>query len=254
MLRDLQRAMAASILTGVDGTDTIDIVEDGVLAAVRLAVYRGTCAATLTKALQTTFVAVERLVGEDFFASAAAHFVDADPPRSAYLDLYGENFPAFLRDFSPAAPLPYLGDVAQLEWCMAAAARADNKAPLTPDDLATLSADHPETLRLAAHPSYATISVDYAVDDICFAVLAQDGDDSRLAALDMSKSPRHYAVYRAQRGVNVRKLDDEGSAFLQRLWDGEALLKVVDDDTSPAMLALFADYLTNGCFIQGGPA
>ena len=39
----------------------------------------------------------------------------SDPPRTAWLDAYGTEFPEFLEHFEPAASLAYLPDVARLE-------------------------------------------------------------------------------------------------------------------------------------------
>ena len=48
------------------------------------------------------FPAVERLVGEEFFAGMAREFVMAHPPRSPLLLTYGDEFPDFIAAFEPA--------------------------------------------------------------------------------------------------------------------------------------------------------
>ncbi|CAM5477921.1 hypothetical protein SSTU70S_05203 [Stutzerimonas stutzeri] len=59
--------------------------------------------------------AVERLVGAQWFAAAAALYAREKPPRSGPLLEYGEDFPAFLQGFEAARALPYLAGVAQLD-------------------------------------------------------------------------------------------------------------------------------------------
>jgi Putative DNA-binding domain len=96
------------------------------------AVYRNTVMKGCIDALQANFPVVLRLVGEEWFRAAAALHVRAQPPTDARLLQYGTCFPGFLRDFPPAAELPYLEGVAQLDrfWTEAhAALDADTLAP-----------------------------------------------------------------------------------------------------------------------------
>ncbi len=79
------------------------------------AVYRNTLAKGCVDALRANFPAVERLVGEEWFAAAAMLYAREMPPRSGPLLEYGEDFPAFLQGFEPARELPYLSGVAQLD-------------------------------------------------------------------------------------------------------------------------------------------
>ena len=107
-LLELQQALGAQLFGDAASPD-LD-------SALRLAIYRNTCMSTLVNALRSSFPAVQRLVGTDFFEAGARDFIRLRPPASAYLNDYGADFPQFLRQFAPAAGVPYLGDVAELEW------------------------------------------------------------------------------------------------------------------------------------------
>lgn len=95
-----------------------------------IAVHRHNRRANLHGALRIAYPVVERLVGTEFFAWTAQHFIDGQPSRSANLEDYGHEFPEFLRTFAPARELPYLADVAALEAAIQAVAIApdDNAA------------------------------------------------------------------------------------------------------------------------------
>src|SRR5206468_117060 len=88
-----------------------------------LAVYRRNIAANYRNALGATYPVVKQLVGGDFFDHAVDQFTTAHPSRGGDLNEYGGEFPAFLRRFTRAASLPYLPDVAALEWAVDEAAR-----------------------------------------------------------------------------------------------------------------------------------
>src|SRR2546430_14573865 len=104
--------------------------------AERLDIYRNTFLLTLTRALRLCFPVVQKLVGEEFFEGAAQIFVAEHPPRSAWLDQYGSAFPDFLHAFSAAESVPYLSDVARLEWAVSGALHAPDTEPLDINRLA----------------------------------------------------------------------------------------------------------------------
>lgn len=103
------------------------------------AVYRNTVFKGCVDALQANFPTVERLVGIDWFRSAAILYTQATPPDDARLVLYGATFPAFLADFEPARELPWLADVARLDRYWVEAHVAADETPLAAAGLARLS-------------------------------------------------------------------------------------------------------------------
>jgi len=81
-----------------------------------LAVYRGSVIGKLNQTLSSIYPVCYRLVGKNFFEATALTYISRFPSLSPDLGDYGEQFPDFLREFEPAAKLPYLPDVARLEW------------------------------------------------------------------------------------------------------------------------------------------
>ena len=59
----------------------------------------------------------------------------AEPPRSPLLFQYGGSFADFIAGFAPAAPLPYLRDMARLEYAQGLAYHAADREPLPPASL-----------------------------------------------------------------------------------------------------------------------
>ncbi len=57
-----------------------------------------------------------QLVGEIFFNATALSFINQCPCLSPDLGDYGKQFPDFIANFEPVKHLPYLSDVAHLEW------------------------------------------------------------------------------------------------------------------------------------------
>ena len=116
-------------------------------------VYRNTVMKGCIDALQANFPAVLMLVGEEWFRAVAALHVRAQPPNDARLLQYGANFPDFLRSFPPAAELPYLQGVAQLDRFWTEAHAASDADVLPPSALAGLAPAQLGGRVLVPHPA-----------------------------------------------------------------------------------------------------
>lgn len=128
---------------------------NGADPASRFAVHRNNAVASLVAALGESFPVLREWVGAEFFDAMAREHVRAQPPRSPVLALYGAGFADWLQGFAPAAVLPYLGDLARLEFARLRACHAADAGPLAPAQLAQ-RLQRPDRLpawRPSLHPS-----------------------------------------------------------------------------------------------------
>ncbi len=132
----------------------------------RFGVYRNNVKASLAAALTARFPVVERLVGEEFFTALALVFVERHPPRSPVLAEYCAGFARFLERFDPVADLPYLPDIARLEWARHVAFHSADANPVDIGRLAALAPDALASVRLGLHPAVATISSPWPIVSI----------------------------------------------------------------------------------------
>lgn len=112
------------------------VTHNGSDPTCRVNVYRNNVMVSLVDALSCTFPVTQQLVGEDFFRAMAQCFVRQQPPRSPVLARYGAQLPDFISQFEPAAGLPYLGDVARLEWLRLQALHAADATPVSNEAIA----------------------------------------------------------------------------------------------------------------------
>lgn len=165
-LPELQSAMAAH-LRGQDRPELVASVHGGRIAADgRLAIYRNHVRISLTAALAASFPVVQRLVGETFFAGLAYAYIRDQPPRGPVLAEYGEGFADFISAESRLAEIPYLGDVARLEWALNLAWQAPRPVPLQPADLAGIDADAVANLVLRLQPGTTLLRSRWPIDRI----------------------------------------------------------------------------------------
>ena len=246
-LRELQAAMRRGIVERDDEGAIAHIVADGIAPEDRLSVYRNTFAQTLIQALRLTYPAVDHLVGAEFFDATARAFVVQHPPHSSYLDEFGGDFAAFVERFAPAASVPYLPDVARLEWLVCRAIHAPDAAPLTIASLGSVDAADYARICFVPHPSVSVIRTGYPADTIWRAVL--NDDDAALAAMDLSSGPACLVVQRgASGGVEVDRVDETVWRFAGALCSRCPLGSALDDHPGIDATAVLAGLLARGCF------
>jgi hypothetical protein len=100
------------------------------LADPGMAVYRENALAVRREALAAAHPVVRRLVGAAFFAEAATRFARAHPSTSGDLTPTAARPSPPSSRATPGADLPYLSDVARLEWAVHECGHAADGAPL----------------------------------------------------------------------------------------------------------------------------
>lgn len=130
---------------------------EGRPAGKRFDVYRNNVAVSLTRALETGFPVLRKLVGDEFFTAMAGVYLRSHPPGSPLLQLYGQAMPAFLRGFAPAKTLPYLADIARVELAVRHAYHAWDVEPFDPASLNTLGSAGLNAARFGFAPASALI-------------------------------------------------------------------------------------------------
>ncbi|MFV3290360.1 DNA-binding domain-containing protein [Pseudomonas sp. NY11955] len=136
-----------------------------VASQAAFAVYRNSVLAGAVEALRANFPGVEALVGPAWMQEAAAAYAQRIPPDDPRLILYGAAFADFLEPLQRCYDLPYLADVARLDfaWCEAFAAPLEpclvltDLAGMTAADLATRCLVPRSSVRwrwFAQHPAF----------------------------------------------------------------------------------------------------
>ena len=193
--------------------------------AARLAVYRNNVFNSLIDALADTFPVVQQLVGEDFFRAMAQVFVQTSPPASPLLAGYGEGFAGFVEGFAPARELPYLADVARLEFLRLRALHAADASVATADAWSAALGD-PDALpglRVEPHPSLFILRARHAA----VSIWAAHQGLMALETVDVSQA-EDALVLRPGDEVNVLELPPGGACLAQGLTQGESLSEAAE--------------------------
>ncbi|MCC7260579.1 MAG: putative DNA-binding domain-containing protein [Alphaproteobacteria bacterium] len=220
-LRKLQKDFTAHIFCGDD--TVLDIVSGGALSpAERMHIYHNNSFLTLTDTLRGIYPVVCRLVDTRFFSYAAQAFIPGHPPTSGNLHDYGAAFPDFLADFAPAQTLPYLPDVARMEWALHAAYHAPDAPPFDVEALLRLPPDAYATLQFSLHPSCRFVESPYPILHIWNAHRDSAREPASIT-LTEDAARAFFLVQRIDREVQVHPLDQGEYIFLRELQAGKAL-------------------------------
>lgn len=199
--------------------------------AQRFKVYRNNVQHSLTRALAARFPVIEQLVGPEFFTAMARVFIAASPPKDPVLLRWGDSFAAFLDQFPPVAHLPFLGDVARLEYARGRACHAADADPIAPD---ALNVPDLESLRLVLHPSVALFDARFP------AVQIWQSHQAGATHSPITHGPDHAVIARQPDFTVIIELLDHGTfAVLSALRDGETLGQAASKaDPTPALTLL----------------
>ena len=180
----------------------------------RLKIYRNHIVTTLSDVLVMNFPLVEILTGEGFLKTAAKLYLFDNPPQQACLDRYGASFPSFIDNYDHAKDLPYLADIARLDWEMNEARIAKQDETLTVDDLAQIDPNLLEAAVFKVKRSVRLLQSEYTLDKIYH--FCEQNAESR-GELSIDKSPPYILVTRMDWDPKIFKLDEAEYGLLAAL-------------------------------------
>jgi hypothetical protein len=220
-LHDLQNGVRLSVL-GPSRPEIIAAIlgEEGE-AEARLGIHRHHILLSLTEALKANFPVVCRVVDPRFFAYAADAFIRMHPPSAPCLAEYGAEFPDFIRAFEPARALPYLGDLARLEWAIMESRNAPEAAPITAESLRHVPVVDYPNLTLQLDPSLRLLRTLWAVERIW---AAHQGEEPQ-AAIELGSEGSRLIVRRRGAENEVESVEPATFAFMAALRHGRSLAK-----------------------------
>lgn len=183
-------------------------------SAGRITIYRNNVRVNRIAALADAFPNVIQLVGLDYFRALARAYADAVSANSANLHDDGERLPAFIRTFAPAADLPYLADVAQVDWLMHRAYFADDTPAVNPEVLSMIGPARFGMAVLRFAPSLGLArSVRWPIADI---VAMHEGGQTA----DLATGAQALAIWRERHVVRWAPLDAAQAGALDALLAG----------------------------------
>lgn len=185
----------------------------------RFNVYRNNRAVSLMENLQACYPAVHKLVGDEFFNAAARHYINEYPPESPVMTEYGESFGEFTAQLPGTAGIPYIADVARLEWACLQAYHQRDEVPISIKALENVAPEKLTEVKLKTHPAMALIDSRWPIGSIWLATVKQLPTP---ADFDMNSGEQVF-VLRPRLDVTVHVIDEAAALFIDGLRQGHSL-------------------------------
>lgn len=252
-LHELQRAFQRGLLGGQAPHDLLRATRAG--ADTGFAVYRNNVASNYREALRDTYPALERVVGDAYFAQVVAQYGRRIASTSGTLDDFGAGMPMFIAMFPGAESLVYLPDLARLEWALHQVFHAARRPAIDPSRLAACGVEQMERAHLVLNPAACLITSRYPILAIWNLACAEHEQADDAGSIDLRDGPDHLLVLRGgDMQVRVHRLGQAAfallSSFARGAAIGEALADALAIDVQFDFSAMLREHFSLGTFVD----
>lgn len=211
----------------IDG-EPLDLLDAGSAQTQRgLQAYQANGHALAERSLGAAYPVITALIGADNFARLARDIWHSHPPTRGDMALWGDALPDFLQASEQLADVPYLADVARVEWALHRAASAADARP-DPASFARLGTEAPEGLVLTLSPGTALLGSPFPVASLVTAHLQDEPPLDEAARRLREGRGEHALVWRQGLRPRVGAVHPAAAALIQRLLDGSDLPQALD--------------------------
>ncbi|MEH6444174.1 MAG: DNA-binding domain-containing protein [Oceanospirillaceae bacterium] len=188
--------------------------------------YRNNFYISITEYLEACFPSVKALVGEQFFSQLAKAFIIQEPLASASIELYGEKFAKFIQHCEQAKSLPYLYDIAHLDWVLDRAKSVVEYTDFPFAQLQQVSAQEQLKIRFQLQPNTVLINARCPLLKIWHGIKSGE-----LESIDIQQQELVIVHPDKEEGVKCYNISQNQYDFLSAVANGNCLeeLAAVDD-------------------------
>jgi hypothetical protein len=240
-LREYQKSFYEAIFTNKPKVlqNTIGDIEE---FDERFKIYSNNVFSSLKNAIKDDFPKCQKVLGEEKFNKASFEFVRNFPPISGCLLEYGQRFPGFLEVYFQ--DIPYIKDVAKLEWAKKELYYKANSIPLDPATLTSLAPEVYESLTFEFPEATFFLKSSFAIREIW------EGNELKC---ELKSAPTFCLMIRPRYQIEFYWLNTEEINFLSALYEMKTLGQAYENavhinpefDLSGALkLAITREYFT----------
>ena len=195
--------------------------------AAGIDVYRANAHAHAERTLAATYPVVHALVGDEAHHALARALWHHHPPTRGDLAEWGGALAGFIEAQHDLAGLPWLGDVARVEWALHQAGRAPDARP-DPASFGLLQQHAPEHLRAVLAPGTSLIESPWPVLSVIDAHLHGDPGFDEVAERLRQHVSEAVRVWRPDGQVRAAVIDAGVAHFEGLLAAGHSLGHALD--------------------------
>jgi len=230
-LRQVQQRFTADILAYARGHQSPSQaarhlrVPAGVDWQTRLDIYRNGYPARILESLGEAFPATANILGDGSFANLVRRYLAGVDLHSYNLNDVGERLADHCRADPLSEELPFLGDLASLEWAILRAFHSRDREPVDPTAFATYDMEDWERAVLEFQPSLAVVESAWPIRDLRDTMNVDRAD----IAIDLVDRPQVVLVHRRGLDVDVRVIDRRERDALETMRSGVTLASAMEN-------------------------
>lgn len=214
-LHELQTAWQAMLFSDDMILLRNSIIENGLSVQQRFQIYQHNYFSTLIDALQSVYAITYQLVGEDFFVYMAKDYILHNPSLSGDIRQFGKDFATFIATFPAVQYLPYLADMARLEWAYHEVFHAADVECFNLAELQSMDKNTYPQLKFLLNPACRLIESEYPILEIW---QLHQGDNDKI--IELSSSHDKVLILRVGLEVTLTRLNAAEFVLLQAFAEG----------------------------------
>lgn len=208
----------------------------------RIAIYRDSFKGNLIACLKAAYPVCLRLVGEEYFSALAVRYIAIYEHRQFSLADYGDQFADFLAYFEPVQHvLPYLSEVARLEWAYHLALDSEEYDGLDCHALSQLSETEHMRLIFMLPPASTLLYSDFPI----YTIWEMNQPESTVQSeIRLASEPQRLFVFRYDWHIYIERLSIHEFEMLTQIQQGLCFADICEhllqQDPAIDMNAIFA--------------
>lgn len=224
-LAQIQAAMARCIRTGEPVPESWISVPAGVDAAIRLQVYTDGYPARILEALAETFPACAHILGDATFAAMGERYVSQLRGAPRNLNDVGAALESFLRTEPLCESLPFLPDLAALEWTTQQAFHSREGEPFDGSKCGDWTSERWMRARIEFQPSVTLLRSEWPLSELRDAIDV----DRESIDIDLTRQPRCFLIHRSGFDVEIESVSEFEASAIEAFKRGAPLGEVVEN-------------------------
>lgn len=239
-----QRRFATALFDSQNASACLETLDgDATRNAQLLGIYRGNAIANASGALRLAYPVCEQVVGAECFNELARQYWRQHPPRDGDLNHYGMSLADFIATHEDLVELPWLADLARLEWALHQAGMASDHHALEFSALAHYSEENLAGARFEFQTAMHLLESDWPIASLWQQHQADYPGEFNLQGLGGETA----MVFRQGFAAKVFSLPASEAAWLKQLHAGTPLMPALhataeqypDFTAGPALQNLF---------------
>lgn len=188
----------------------------------RMNVYRNNVVVSLVEALADIFPVTQTVVGDEFFHATARIYAMENPPSSPVISEYGATFSDFIRHFEPAKSVPFLADLAALEYAMLRLTHSEECDTLDHEAISQSfsSVEDPSVLKLSLPPTTQILASPFALGSLYRAHYSDE--QQSLNQVDINES-EYLLIAKSHLYAQLHILSKDEALFIKGLTQNKNL-------------------------------